>query len=128
MLNTDVNPAKFVPAEELRLNMAVPVTAKPNRLGVLAGDLQGFPNGRRLGDDVIDIALQALEGAADTGIVKPLAAGDGVNANDHAFGKTFPYVALPNTAAVNQAGWQHHWVAHPPFRERVGGPHHPYCR
>jgi hypothetical protein len=104
ILNGDVNPANFVPSEELRLNMAVPVTAKPNRLGVIGGDLQGFPNGRRLGDDVVDIALQALEGAAVTGIVKPLAAGDGVNKNDHAFGKTFPYVALPNTKAVNQAG------------------------
>jgi Domain of unknown function (DUF4331) len=105
VLNEDVNPAKFVPAEELRLNMSVPVTAKPNRLGVLGGDFQGWPNGRRLGDDVIDIALQALEGAAQTGkIVAPLAAGDGVNTNDHAFGKTFPYVAKPNTAAVNQAG------------------------
>jgi hypothetical protein len=104
VLNKDVNAAKFLPAEELRLNMAVPVTAKPNRLGVIGGDLQGFPNGRRLGDDVVDIALQALEGAATNGIVKPLAAGDGVNANDHAFGKTFPYVDLPNTGAVNQAG------------------------
>ncbi len=84
--------------------MSVPVTAKPNRLGVIGGDLQGFPNGRRLTDDVVDIELQALEGAAVSGIVKPLAAGDGVNTNDHAFGKTFPYVALPNTAAVNQAG------------------------
>ncbi|MDX6212135.1 MAG: hypothetical protein QOF82_1222, partial [Frankiales bacterium] len=56
---------------------------------------------RRLGDDVVDIALQALEGAATKGIVAPLAAGDGVNANDHAFGTAFPYVALPNTAAVN---------------------------
>jgi Domain of unknown function (DUF4331) len=103
VLNADVNPAKFLPAEELRLNMAVPVTAKPNRLGVLANDFQGFPNGRRLGDDVIDIALQALEGAAVSGIVKPLAAGDGVNTNEHPFSKTFPYEALPNTAAVNQA-------------------------
>jgi hypothetical protein len=104
ILNKDVDPAKFLPAEELRLNMAVPVTASPNRLGVLGGDLQGFPNGRRLGDDVIDIALQALEGAVTNGIVKPLAAGDGVNKNDHAFGKTFPYVTLPNTASVNEAG------------------------
>jgi hypothetical protein len=104
VLNADVNPAKFLPAEELRLNMAVPVAAKPNRLGVIGGDLQGFPNGRRLGDDVIDIALQALEGAATSGIVKPLAAGDGVNTNDAPFGKTFPYVDLPNTASVNQAG------------------------
>ena len=103
ILNKDQDPKKFVPSEELRLNMAVPVTASPNRLGVLGGDLQGFPNGRRLGDDVVDIAIQALEGAAVTGIVPALAAGDAVNANDHAFGTTFPYVALPNTAAVNTA-------------------------
>ena len=84
--------------------MGVPVTATPNRLGVLGKDLQGFPNGRRLTDDVVDIELQALEGAAQTGtIVKPLAAGDGVNANQKAFGASFPYVALPNTAAVNRA-------------------------
>ncbi|MEV8099868.1 DUF4331 domain-containing protein [Kitasatospora sp. NPDC085879] len=103
-LNADVNKAKFLPGEELRLNMAVPPSPSPNRLGVLANDLAGFPNGRRLTDDVVDIELLALEGAAQTGkIVPALAAGDGVNANDHAFGKTFPYVALPNTAAVNQA-------------------------
>ena len=69
ILNKDQDPKKFVPSEELRLNMAVPVTASPNRLGVIGGDLQGFPNGRRLGDDVVDIALQALEGAATKGIV-----------------------------------------------------------
>jgi hypothetical protein len=86
----------------LRLNLSVKPTAKPNRLGVLAGDLQGFPNGRRLTDDVVDIELQALEGAAQTGkLVSALAAGDGVNANDHAFGTSFPYVALPNVGAVN---------------------------
>ena len=101
VLNKDQDPTKFVPSEELRLNMSIAPTATPNRLGVLGGDLQGFPNGRRLTDDVVDIALQALEGAATKGIVAPLAAGDGVNANDHAFGTTFPYVALPNTAAVN---------------------------
>jgi Domain of unknown function (DUF4331) len=102
ILNKDQDPKTFVPSEELRLNMAVPVAANPNRLGVIGGDLQGFPNGRRLGDDVVDIAIQALEGAAVSGIVAPLAAGDGVNTNDHPFGTTFPYVALPNTAAVNQ--------------------------
>nr|WP_229928106.1 DUF4331 domain-containing protein [Kitasatospora indigofera] len=103
-LNADVSKEKFLPGEELRLNMSVPPSASPNRLGVLGQDLAGFPNGRRLADDVVDIELQALEGAAQTGTIVPaLAAGDGVNANDHAFGKTFPYVALPNTAAVNQA-------------------------
>ncbi|MDQ6726180.1 MAG: DUF4331 domain-containing protein [Actinomycetota bacterium] len=97
--------ADFVPAEELRLNMGIAPTASPNRLGVLAKDLAGFPNGRRLTDDVVDIEIQALAGAVQTGtIVQALAAGDGVDQNDSAFGQSFPYVALPHTAAVNQAG------------------------
>jgi hypothetical protein len=96
--NADVNPNRFVPSEQLRLNLSVPVTDQPNRLGVLAGDNQGFPNGRRLTDDVLDIEIQALEGAAATGqIVDALAAGDKVDQNDQAFGDTFPYLALPNT-------------------------------
>ncbi len=104
LLNADVAKDKFVASEELRLNMSVPPSAEPNRLGVLGQDLAGFPNGRRLADDVLDIELQALEGAAQTGkIVPALAAGDGVNASDHAFGRHFPYLALPNTAAVNRA-------------------------
>jgi hypothetical protein len=103
--NADVNSGAFRPSEMLRLNLSVKPTAKPNRLGVLGGDLQGFPNGRRLTDDVVDIELQALEGAAQTGkLVGALAAGDGVNANDHPFGKSFPYVALPNEGAVNKGG------------------------
>jgi Domain of unknown function (DUF4331) len=107
ILNQDVDRNAFVPAEELRLNMSVPVTASPNRLGVLAGDLQGFPNGRRLADDVLDISLQTLEGAAQTGqIVAPLAAGDAVNVNDVPFGDTFPYVPLPSNRAVNQGASQ----------------------
>jgi len=104
LLNKNVNAANFLPAEELRLNMAIDPTANPNRLGVLAGDLQGFPNGRRLTDDVVDIELQALEGAAQTGkLVPALAAGDKVNANEKAFGTSFPYIALPNNKAVNHA-------------------------
>jgi hypothetical protein len=107
VLNTGVDPAAFVPSEQLRLNMSVPVTSGPSRLGVLGQDLQGFPNGRRLTDDVVDIELQALEGAAATGtLVGALASGDGVNANDVAFSPSFPYVGLPNTLAVNQAGRQ----------------------
>jgi hypothetical protein len=82
--------------------MSVPVTRNPNRLGVLAGDLQGFPNGRRLTDDVVDIEIQALEGAAQTGkLVKALAAGDGVNSNEKSFTRSFPYIAGPNEQAVN---------------------------
>lgn len=104
LLNKDVDPKKFVPAEELRLNMSVPPTAKPNRLGVLGGDLGGFPNGRRLVDDVVDIELQALEGAAATGkLVPALAKGDMVDINNKGFGATFPYVGLPEYWAVNRA-------------------------
>ena len=69
---------------------------------MLGGDLQGFPNGRRLTDDAVDISIQAVEGAAQTGkLVDALATGDKVDANDNAFGKAFPYVALPNQGAVN---------------------------
>jgi uncharacterized protein DUF4331 len=100
--NADVDAGRFQPSEMLRLNLTTPITQAPQRLGVLAGDLQGFPNGRRLGDDVVDIALQALEGAAQTGkLVDALAAGDKVDANDNPFTGTFPYVALPNVGAVN---------------------------
>jgi LPXTG-motif cell wall-anchored protein len=102
ILNKDVKAKKFVPSEMLRLNTAVEPAAEPNRLGVLAGDLQGFPNGRRLADDVIDISLQAVEGAAQDGkLVDALKDGDKVNANDQNFEDKFPYVALPNTVSVN---------------------------
>ncbi len=88
------------PAELLRLNTSIAPTGEPNRLGVLAGDTQGFPNGRRLTDDVVDIELQALEGAVRTGkLVEALAAGDGVDSNDLAFESTFPYVALPHSGS-----------------------------
>lgn len=100
-------PKKVVASEQLRLNTSTPVTPAPNRLGVLAGDVQGFPNGRRLGDDVVDISLQALEGVLIKG--HPAAVdglGDGVNANDKAFGSTFPYVALPYSGSVTRPGPQ----------------------
>ncbi|MFI2477684.1 DUF4331 domain-containing protein [Nocardia xishanensis] len=97
ILNADAQAAAFQPSEMLRLNMSVPVTAQPNRLGVIGGDLQGFPNGRRLTDDVVDIALQAMVGAAQTGKpVDALAAGDAVDVNDASFSGSFPYVALPS--------------------------------
>jgi hypothetical protein len=97
-------PPKVTPAELLRLNTKIPPAANPNRLGVLAKDNAGFPNGRRLADDVVDIEVQALEGAVRTGkIVKPLAKGDGVNTNDVAFSDTFPYVALPHSGSATRA-------------------------
>jgi hypothetical protein len=94
---TGINKPVFVkPSEELRLNVATPVTASPNRMGVLGGDNQGFPNGRRLGDDVIDIALQAVAGGTPFTPAQNKAPnnqlGDGVNVNDVAFLGTFPYV------------------------------------
>ena len=91
-------PPNVVPAEMIRLNVAVPVTAQPNRLGAIANDLGGFPNGRRLADDVVDISLRVVAGVLVPGFNKEPnnALTDGVNANDHDFLSTFPYVALPN--------------------------------
>ena len=99
-LNADAGEVR--PSEMLRLNMSIAPTAEPNPLGVLAGDVAGFPNGRRLTDDVLDITIQAAEGAAITGeLVAGLATVDSVDANDAEFGDTFPYVALPHNTSVN---------------------------
>ncbi|WP_158880037.1 DUF4331 domain-containing protein [Rhodanobacter sp. L36] len=58
-------PKTVTASEELRLNTGIPATApaQQNDLGVLGGDLAGFPNGRRPYDDVVDIALRVVEGA-----------------------------------------------------------------
>jgi len=74
-------------------------------MGVLAGDLCGYPNGRRLGDDVVDIDLRAiaqgygsfLNGAFGLPNLSPNnLVGDGVDANDVPFSGAFPYVANPH--------------------------------
>jgi hypothetical protein len=49
-------------ADQLRLNLAIPPTASPNINGILGGDLAGFPNGRRVFDDVVTVELQAVAG------------------------------------------------------------------
>ncbi|GHJ18298.1 DUF4331 domain-containing protein [Micromonospora sp. AKA38] len=49
-------------ADMLRLNTAIRPSARPDRFGVLGGDLAGFPNGRRVTDDVVTIALRAIAG------------------------------------------------------------------
>jgi hypothetical protein len=90
-------PEGVEPAEMLRLNLSVPPCEQGtcddySRLGVIAGDVAGFPNGRRLGDDVLDIALQVVEGEL-IGNANDL--GDGVDADDKGFTSTFPYVSLP---------------------------------
>jgi len=93
-------PPNVTPSEELRLNVAIPPTANPNPLGVIGGDAGGFPNGRRLGDDVVDIALRVMAGATpltpsfNGGINAVL--GDGVAGNDVAFLQVFPYVGTPH--------------------------------
>jgi hypothetical protein len=80
-------------ADTLKINLGVPPAATPNRFGVIGGDTAGFPNGRRLGDDVVDISLRVVGGFLK-GNKLPL--GDGVDANDVPFLSTFPYVASPH--------------------------------
>lgn len=89
-------PAHVRPSEQLRLNTSIPPASSPDRLGVIGGDTAGFPNGRRLTDDVIDIALQVVEGEL---VGNPNDLGDAVNANDVAFGDTFPYLAVPTSGS-----------------------------
>ena len=90
-------PNNVEPAEMLRLNLnTVPceegTCPEHSTLGVIDGDNAGFPNGRRLSDDIIDIALQVVEGEL---VGNPNDLGDGVNVDDMDFGTTFPYVSLP---------------------------------
>ena len=96
------------PADLLRLNVAIAPTAavgEGDPLGVLAGDLAGFPNGRRLEDDVTDIELRAVAQGYGSVLAGLLGlpnkepnndVGDGVNANDVPFLSTFPYVGTPH--------------------------------
>lgn len=88
------------PAEMLRLNTAIP--AKPAsqqaRLGALAGDLAGFPNGRRPGDDVVDIELRVAMGALLDPAVAPSGAlpfTDGAILDASFFDEAFPYLRTP---------------------------------
>ncbi|ADJ27835.1 DUF4331 domain-containing protein [Nitrosococcus watsonii] len=89
-------------ADLLRLNTAIPPTAAANRsrLGFLADDTAGFPNGRRVSDDVTDIAARVVAGGV---LAAPFPGydpevngrlGDGVNSNDTAYQETFPYVGF----------------------------------
>ena len=85
-------------ADLLRLNTAVAPTpmASRSRLGLIGGDGAGFPNGRRVSDDVTDIALRVVVGGVlvqGFNIFPNNALGDGVNSNDVPYQETFPYVA-----------------------------------
>jgi hypothetical protein len=78
--------------DTIKLNLGVPPADMENRFGAISGDVAGFPNGRRLGDDVVDIELQVVAGfLADNKV--PL--GDGVDRNDKPFLSSFPYLASP---------------------------------
>ena len=90
--------------DTLKINLGTPPTASPKRLGALAGDNAGYPNGRRLTDDVVDIDLQVVAGALATP-PNNVPLGDGVNQNDVQFLSQFPYVAPPKPGANPDAGY-----------------------
>jgi hypothetical protein len=101
----------FAP-DTLRLDVSIAPVATGNRLGVIGGDFGGFPNGRRLADDVVDIYMRAAAGVLVGGEISvpavpftgtraafldAISFGDGVNANtDQTFLTTFPFVATPS--------------------------------
>ena len=98
--------AGLAPADLLRLNVRTTPTALPTSagrptglgagvspLGAAGGDVNGFPNGRRLFDDVVDIELRYVLNSLPN--INALPFGDGVDGNDVGFTNTFPYVAIP---------------------------------
>ena len=87
------------PTDTLKLNLGSAPSATPNRFGVIGGDTAGFPNGRRLEDDVTDISLRVVGGFLQ-GNKLPL--GDGVDVNDVPFRAAFPYVAPPHAGFDSQ--------------------------
>ena len=106
-------PKNVVPSDMLRLNTTTAVTAQvaQNPLGVAGGDLAGFPNGRRPGDDIVDVALRVAMGALCvlTGTGDSLKVGckpadapsggqpftDGVRKTAANYGAAFPYLTTP---------------------------------
>jgi hypothetical protein len=90
-------------ADELRLNVAIPPSSRPNRLGLLGGDLAGFPNGRRVTDDVVTIELRAVAGATYPLVDPNFTPDDAVSViEDGTFNNPgrilldrFPYIGLP---------------------------------
>jgi hypothetical protein len=107
--NSGINqPPNVRAAEMLRLNMSSPILGTtnpnpaPNRLGVIAGDNAGYPNGRRVIDDVVDISLRVVAGVLVTTPVNFNVAPnntltDGINVEDASqpFLTVFPYLADP---------------------------------
>jgi hypothetical protein len=96
ILTGDPSLPKGPVADLLRLNTSVRATdaSARSRLGVLGGDGAGYPNGRRVSDDVTDISLRVVAGAL-AGLSYRL--GDGVNTNEAGYQETFPYVQWANS-------------------------------
>lgn len=91
-----------IQADMLRLNLAIPASASPNPLGVVGGDVAGFPNGRRVIDDVVTIELQAIAGATIPLVDKSFtpdkalaAVSDGVTGAGLPLLQNFPYLGTP---------------------------------
>jgi len=100
-----------VKSDLLRLNLAIPPSASPNNLGVVGGDLAGFPNGRRIDDDVVTIELRAIAGVTiplvDPSYTPDGAAGvvsDGTTNTNAALLSTFPYLGLPGGGYQTEPG------------------------
>jgi hypothetical protein len=97
-------------ADMLRLNTAIKPAAKPNILGVIGGDLSGFPNGRRVFDDVVTIELRAIAGVTfpliDKTFTPDKAAGqvtDGLDPSSVSapYLSQFPYLGVPYSGFDN---------------------------
>jgi len=97
-------------SDMLRLNAAIPPSSSPNILGLLGGDLAGFPNGRRVFDDIVTVELRAVAGLTfalvDPSFTPDTAAGqvtDGLtDASVKApFLNTFPYLGVPYSGFDN---------------------------
>ncbi|HKR84416.1 MAG TPA: DUF4331 domain-containing protein [Terriglobales bacterium] len=86
-------------ADLLRLNTGIPPTPveKQKRLGFLAGDKAGYPNGRRPIDDVVDISSRAVAGILANPGKYGTPIGDGVQLNPEGYGHAFPYVLPANS-------------------------------
>ena len=81
-------------ADLLRLNTGIPPTpaSSQKRLGFLAGDMAGFPNGRRPADDVVDISLRAVGGILMDAKQFGTPLGDGVNIPSAPLESSFPFL------------------------------------
>ncbi|MGI9045272.1 MAG: DUF4331 domain-containing protein [Burkholderiales bacterium] len=99
--NRETQTANPAISDQMRLNYNIPPSAVENPLGVLAGDFAGMPNGRRVGDDSVDILLKLWGGVIQPnfgGNPCPAAAAltDAVDANDVSYLRQFPYLGLPH--------------------------------